>query len=235
MVTWVFPAVSAAVSAAFATLVLIRYVKSKRTHQLLWTLGLFGFTGAAAAQVVYALSGAWPEGVYRGYYFLVGSLVATLGAGTVFLLNKPRLAQLFLYATIGLVGAQAAACSFTAINTAKLAAAGMETGAGIASTPMIALTIVLNSMGTGALAVGAGWSWWKTRRPHNLFIIAGTVLLAIGGGTARVATEGTVAAWALYIGNLAGITLLFAGFLLGRPAGEPAAHAQAAPAAAPPA
>jgi len=57
--TWVFPAVSAAVSAAFAALVLIRYVKSRKTHQLLWTLGLFGFTGAAAAQVVYALSGAW--------------------------------------------------------------------------------------------------------------------------------------------------------------------------------
>ncbi len=229
MAIWAFPAVSAAVSAAFATLVLLRYMKNRKPHQLLWTLGLFGFTGAAAAQVVYAVDGAWPEGVYRAYYFLVGSLVAALGAGTVFLLNKPKVAQLFLYATIALVGAQAAACSFTPINTAKLAAAGMETGAGIASGPMIALTIILNSMGAGALAIGAGWSWWKTRRPQNLFIIAGTVLLSIGGGTARVATEGSVAAWALYIGNLAGISLLFAGFLLGRPSGAPAPQAHSAP------
>ncbi len=235
MASWAFPALTAVLSAAFAGLVLFRYLKSRKTHQLLWTLGLFAIAGAAAAQVLYAVNGAWPEGVYRAYYFLIGSLVAVLGAGTVFLLNKPKLAQLFLYATVGLVGAQAAACSFTAINSQKLAAAGMETGTGIASGPMIALTIILSSMGAGALLVGALLSWWSTKRPHNLLIMGGTILFTIGGGTARVATESTGAAWALYLGNLAGITLLFAGFLLGRPSGAPAPQAPVSPAQSPPA
>lgn len=235
MASWAFPAVSALVSVVFGTLVLLRYAKSGKPHQLLWTLGLFGFAGAAAAQVVYALNSGWPEGVYRVYYFLIGSLVAALGAGTVFLLNKPKVANLFLYATIGLVGAQAAACSFTGINAAKLAAAQMETGTGIASGPMVVLTIILNSMGAGAMAIGAGLSWWNTRRPYNLLILVGTVLLSIGGGTARVATDGTVAAWALYLGNLAGITLLFAGFLLGRPSGPVAPEAPPMASGSPPA
>jgi hypothetical protein len=231
---WIFPAASATLSGIFATLVLARWLTTRKRHHLLWTLGLYGFTGAAAAQVIADLNGGWPEGVYRAYYFLVGSLVATMGAGTVYLMNRPRLADAFLYTVIGLVVAQAAVCTVTAIDSARLAAGGTETGVGIASAPMRVLTVILNIAGAGALIVGALLSWRATARPHNLAILAGAVVLSIGGGTAGVAAAETFSAYALWLGNLAGIALLFAGFLLSRPAGEPAAvKAPAAPAAPP--
>lgn len=233
MTSWVFPAASAAISAGFATLVMMRAVKGHKKHLFLWALGLYGFTAAAMAQVVADMNGGWPEGVYRAYYFLIGSLVATMGAGTVYLMNKPKVADLFLYAMIGLIGAQAAVCAITPIDTARLAAAGTETGVGIASVPMRILTIILSSVGDGALILGALLSWWKSKRTFNLVIAAGGIVLALGGGTAGVASSETFAAYALYIGNLAGIALLFAGFLLSRPVGEatsrPAPGAEAAP------
>jgi len=224
------PAASAALSALFASLVLVRFLKSHKRHHLLWTLGLFGFAVAALLQLITNLSNGWAEGVYRVYYFLIGSLVATLGAGTVYLMNKPRVADLFLYAMLGLIAVQAVVCAATPIDTARLAAAGTETGVGIASVPMRILTVVLNIAGAGALVAGAVLSWRATKRPHNLVIIAGTALLSIGGGTAAVAPSESFAAWALYVGNLAGIALLFAGFLLSRPVGD----ASTAPAVATP-
>jgi hypothetical protein len=234
MAYWVFPAASAAISAAFATLVMLRAVKGRKKHLFLWALGLYGFAAAATAQVIADLNGGWPEGVYRAYYFLIGSLVATMGAGTVYLMNKPKAADLFLYAMIGLIGAQAAVCAITPIDTAKLAAAGTETGVGIASVPMRILTVILSIVGDATLIVGAILSWWKSKRIHNLVIVAGGTILGIGGGTAGVASTETFAAYALYIGNLVGIALLFAGFLLSRPVGEASPRpAPAAPAAPP--
>lgn len=219
-----FPAASAAISAIFATLVLLRWLRGRKRHNLLWTLGLYGFAGAATAQVIADLNGGWPESVYRAYYFLIGSLVATMGAGTVYLMNRPKFADAFLYTIVGLIFAQAAVCAITPINAERLAESGTETGVGIASAPMRALTIILNTAGAGALLIGAILSWRGTKRPHNLVIAAGTILLSLGGGTAGVATSGSFAAYALYFGNLAGITLLFAGFLLSRPVGEPVPH-----------
>jgi len=233
--SWIFPALSAAISAVFATLVLLRYLKGHKRHHLLWTLGLYGFTGAALAQVVTDLSGGWSEGVYRAYYFLIGSLVMTLGAGTIYLMNKPKAADIFMYVTLALVAVQAVVCAVTPVNTTGLAAAGTETGVGIASVPMRILTIVMSTVGALALIAGAILSWRATKRPHNLLIAVGAILLAIGGGTAGVATSESFSAWALYIGNLAGIALLFVGFLISRPAADTRPAAPAAPAASPPA
>jgi hypothetical protein len=234
MAAWIFPAASALLSAAFASLVMVRALKGRKKHLFLWALGLYGFAAAATAQVIADLNGGWPEGVYRTYYFLIGSLVATMGAGTVYLMNKPKVADLFLYAMIGLIGAQAAVCAITPIDTARLAAAGTETGVGIASVPMRILTIILNSAGAGALILGAVLSWWKSKRPHNLVITAGAIVLSLGGGTAGVASAETFSAYVLYIGNLAGIALLFAGFLLSRPVGEAAPRPAPGSPAAPP-
>jgi hypothetical protein len=233
MVIWVFPAVTAGVSAVFGAIMILRYLSRGKPYQLLWALGLFGIMTAAAYQAVEASLGYWPEGIYRVYYWLVGSMVATMGAGTMFLIGRRSLAQYFLYAVIGLVAIQGIVCAVTAINPDGLVPPGMDTGVRAASAPMRILTVILNIAGAGAMLVGALLSWHATKRVHNLVIVAGAVLLSIGGSTAGVDAGGGVAQWALYLGNLSGIVALFAGFLLSRAANDPTAPAAAAAQSAP--
>lgn len=236
MTSWVFPAVTAAISAVFALVVLQRYLAARKRHQLLWTLGLLGMTAAALTQVIAAQAGHWPEGVYRTYYWLAGSLVGSLGAGTFYLIGRRKLADYFLYAVVALVALQAAVCAFSPVDSAALAASATQTGVRAASAPMRVLIVILNIAGAGAMLAGAILSWRSTKRVHNLLLIAGTVLFSIGGSTAGVDATGDLSQWALYIGNLAGIVLLFAGFLLGRPAPDRTQpQSQTAPAASPPA
>lgn len=228
MANWVFPAASATIAAVFATMLLLRFLDTRKRHHLLWMLGLYGFSVAAAAQVVQDLNGAWPEGLYRVYYFLIGSLVATMGAGTMYLLNKRKVADLFLYAMIGLMAVQAILCAVTPVDTALLASAGTETGVRAASGPVRILTVILSIVGAGALIAGAVVSWFATKRPHNLVIVIGAALLTYGGGTAAIASSESSSAYALYFGNLAGISLLFFGFLMSRPAPDAAPKAAVA-------
>jgi hypothetical protein len=235
MVVWVFPAVTAGVSAVFGAIMLLRYLSGRKPYQLLWTLGLFGITAAAASQAVEASLGFWPEGIYRVYYWLIGSMVATMGAGTMYLIGRKNIAQYFLYAVIALAAIQGIVCALTAIDPAGLVPPGMDTGVKAASVPMRILTVLLNIIGVVALLAGAGLSWYATKRVHNLVIVAGAVLFAIGGSTAGVDASGGVGQWALYIGNLSGIVALFAGYLLSRPANEAAPAQPAATPATPPA
>jgi len=162
-------------------------------------------------------------------------MVATMGAGTMYLIGRRNIADYFLYAVIGLVAIQGIVCAVTFVDPAGLSPPGMETGVRAASAPMRILTVILNIAGAGAMLVGAGLSWHATKRVHNLVIVAGAVLFSIGGSTAGVDVGGGVAQWALYLGNLSGIAALFVGFLLSRPAGDSKPTAPAAATASPPA
>jgi len=234
MVSWLLPATTAAIAVVFATVVLIRWKRSQKRHLLLWTLGLYGIFGAAAAQAFAEGTGTWPEGLYRFYYFLVGTMVATLGAGTVYLMRQQKVAGLFLWAVIGLSVVHAIICAVTPLSQTDLSAANVDSGAKVASLSMRVLVGILNSIGTGALIAGAVLSYVSTKRRHNLFIFAGSLVFAAGGTIAGLFPSGDASALALYAGNLIGIALLFAGFLTGRPATTQAAAGAPANAAASP-
>jgi len=173
---------------------------------------------AAAAQAFAEGSGTWPEALYRTYYFLVGTLVATMGSGTVYLLRQRKPADLFLYAVIGLIAVQGVACAFTALADTDLSAAHVESGAKIASVAMRVLVVVLNIAGASALIAGAVVSYFATKRPHNLLILAGSLVFSAAGSIAGLFPSGDASVAALYSGNLVGIGLLFMGFITGRPA-----------------
>jgi hypothetical protein len=93
---------------------------------------------------------------------------------------------------------------------------------------MRVLTGVLNILGAGAMLVGAVVSYLATRRPHNLFILGGTIVFSVGGTIAGLFPNADESTVALYIGNMVGIMLLFLGFWLGRPAQSTAAVTVAA-------
>jgi len=216
--TWLLPASTTAIAAVFASAVFLRWRASPKRHTLLWTVGIYAFAAAAGSQAVGEGLGTWPEGLFRTYYLLAGANVALLGAGTVYLLRQRRPADFFLYGVLGLIVVQAFVCALTPLKSNDLSAAHVESGAKIASDQMRALVVVMNIAGAGALIAGAVISYFTTRRPHNLLILAGALVLSAAGSIAGIFPSGDASIAALYAGNLIGISLLFLGFLTGRPA-----------------
>ena len=209
---------SAAISAAFAFLVLHQWLARRKAYQLAWTVGLFMFAGAAFTQFLAEAYG-WTDPVYRVYYFLAAPLVAVLGVGSAFLVNKRLGIALSLYATVLTVGF--AWVVFTATVNPVALLAPIPAGNGFPGSVRI-WSPLFTVPGSLALIGIALISYWRTRFAFNLWIAAGAIVAA---GSGALATLGIT--WLLYLGELLGIALMFWGFLASRePAGasRPAAE-----------
>jgi hypothetical protein len=104
------------------------------------------------------------------------------------------------------------------IDAASLHAGNVEAGTKIVTGPSIAFIAILNTFGAVAVIGGAGYSAWRLYNRQgparllgaNVLIAARTILAALAGTLARVASDGTYY-WVLL---LAGFVVLFAGFTL---------------------
>jgi hypothetical protein len=212
------PLLTALVAGAFAARLLGSCVRRPAPHRLCWGLGFLLFAGGAAAEA-YGAAGGWTALEFRFYYLFGGVLaVAVLGLGSVWL-NLPR--SLALVAT-GAVGASVVAAAVTVlaapVHDSLLAHGGLrpppnDTLGGLGYV----WAIVLNSLGTLALVAGSVRAIWLGRgREANILVLAGVTSVALSGILTRLGSYGFV-----YLGQLLGIILLFAGFeLAGRPLGR---------------
>src|SRR5262249_41637521 len=92
----VLPLLATAVSAAFAVLLLARYLNRGGAHHLVWSLSRVCYAIGVGADSLPRLSG-WSGGLYRAFYLFGGLYVAAyLGMGTILLLCSPRLARTLL-------------------------------------------------------------------------------------------------------------------------------------------
>src|ERR1700681_5009584 len=97
----VFAALASGLSAEFAFVVFMRFLRSRRPAFSVWTLGLLIFAGAASFQAA-GETGGWTPAIFRGFYLLGGVLgVIYLALGTVFLFAPRRIA----WACAGVLGA----------------------------------------------------------------------------------------------------------------------------------
>jgi len=204
---------SAVVSAVFAGVLALRYARRRRPHQLVWTIGLAMFTLAAAAGVL-TRSGGATEAEYRLFYLFGAILnVAWLALGTTYLL-APRAARRALW---GLLAFTVLASVAVFASPVDLSAAA-DTGKGFDRAPLPRILAGLGSgLGSLVLVAGALWSAWRFlrarhegRRALANVIIAAGVLVAAAGGTAAFTGASGVVEWT----NLAGVSLIFVGFLL---------------------
>jgi hypothetical protein len=214
------PFASFVVSFIFAFLVLKRYVARKGTHLLLWGIGMVFYGIGGFCEAYYGAFG-WNPLVFRLWYLFGAILVAAwLGQGTVYLLARRRwanatmvlLALGSLYGAIRVFGAELDPnLMTTSIHT------GSELSGHAIVTPGVrVLTPFFNLYGTVTLVGGAAWSayifWRKRILLHraigNLLIAIGAMLPAFGGTFSRFGVPG-----ALYVGELLGAVLMFAGFI----------------------
>ena len=207
------PYVTAAVAAAFTIAVAMRYARSRRIALLAWTIGLAMFTVAALAGAL-AQSGDATATEYRVFYLFGGILnVAWLALGSVIIV-APRFTMTALALVVLLTLVSIPAVFMTPVNVQV----ALDTGKGFpdGSLPRI-LAAIGSGVGSVVLIGGALWSAWVfLRRRHNgrralsnIVIALGVIVVAVGGTVTFTGAHGI-----LEYTNLAGLAVMFAGFLL---------------------
>ncbi|TLZ71922.1 MAG: hypothetical protein E6K14_07405 [Methanobacteriota archaeon] len=202
-------AVSAAatgVSALFAALVFRQWLGHRRPYQFAWSVGLGLYAIAAFTQFLGEEYG-WSVPVYKVYYLIAALLVAVLGIGSTLLVHRRAGIGFALYTAIVFVGF-AIAVAGTAVDPAAFALPFPVAGTAIPDGNVRAFSYLFTIPGSVALIGVAIYSYWRTRLRFNLWIGIGALIVAAGGSLARLSFS-----WALYIGELLGIAVMFWGFL----------------------
>jgi hypothetical protein len=223
------PVVAALLALLFTVLLLRSFRRRRAGEKLLWAGGFALFAAATACEAIAQGSG-WSPGLFRGYYVCGGVLtVAWLGAGSAWLALDRRardaLAGGLLVATV----AAAAAVALAPVHASMLAhpPSGGPPSDGALGGHAFIWAIALNSFGTVFLLGGALYSMARRRRVRaNLWIAVGALVLALSTSMTRAGEYSFV-----YVGQLVGIALMFAGFnLTGGRERQPAAAAPQQPA-----
>jgi hypothetical protein len=232
------PSASAVISTIFAVLVFARFVRHSRAgrraaHLLLWGIGMVFYAVGGFCEAYYGALG-WNSLVFRLWYLCGAILVAAwLGQGTVYLLARRKWADALMI-VLGLASIYAAVRVFAAQLDPTLMTQSVHTGSELSGHAIVTngvrgLTPFFNLYGTVTLVGGAlysSWIFWRKRillhrTIGNILIAVGAMLPAFGGTFSRFGLPN-----ALYLGELLGTVLMFAGFIR---ATTPMGSEQAAP------
>jgi hypothetical protein len=211
-----FPLITSLVALAFAIAVLLQYVKRHGVHQLIWAIALFVFAFAAFCEFYSEIWG-WTALLYRFYYVTAAALVAYLGLGTIYLIWKRRVGNIFLAIFLVLTLTMLIVALVSPVDEAALAERGKAI-AGHAMPSQVRLFSPLHTIpGTLALVGGALYSayrfWGKRQRLGyrvwaSILIAVGAMIIAAAGSVSRFGL--TVL---LYPAEMVGIAVMFVGFL----------------------
>lgn len=213
----VIPAISSIVALIFAIAVLDQYAGRRKPYQLVWALGLLMYFISTGSEFLTEANG-FNITVYRLWYLFGAIFVAAyLGMGSLYLLAPRRIAHVVM-AILGLVSIYAVYRVFTApVDLSLLPTSGpLLTGKALPSSVRL-ITPFFNVFGTIALVGGAlysAWVFWRRRAmshraASNVLIAVGAILPAAGGTLVRAGGINL-----LYLLELVGILLIFAGFLV---------------------
>jgi hypothetical protein len=214
-----FSLLAAVVTYCFAAAVFDQFLDRGKAYRVIWSIALVAFAIAFTAQFLAAIGG-WTPLLFRLWYGF-GALYAVplLGLGSVYLLC-PRWTK--IVGTI--IAAELMFWGFARIYGVPLHAADLVSAPGathpatqaILPPDIRATAVLLNMLGTLILFAGAAWSAWSFYRRHTArYRVASNVLIALGAAVAGAAggMEKYGHPSLLYLGNLAGIAVLFLGFL----------------------
>jgi hypothetical protein len=214
------PFTSTVIALAFAGAVLLRYRRRRGLHLLFWGLGLILYSLGTFAEFYSTF--AWSPLVFRLWY-IGGALLtaAWLGQGTVYLLvRRGHVARDLM---LGLIIASTLA--ILVMFATPLDRSAFTVGEDLSVQYKVILpegavvrflTPLFNVYGTFWLVGGAtysAWLFWRKRvllhrTIGNALIAAGALAPAIGGGLSRLGAPEF-----LYLSELVGAALMFAGFV----------------------
>ena len=223
------------VALAFAMSTFERWLARRRPHELAWSVALAMFSLASGALAAGAALG-WGGPTFRLFY-LFGAIanVPFLALGTVYLLGRRRTADLCAVGVV-LLFAFSAGVVAVAPFTAPLPREELARGSEVFGPLPRVLAAAASGIGALVVIAGAVWSAARVRTARmvtaNALIAVGTMVTGASGLLNSVLDEMDGFAVTL----VAGISLIFAGFLVattapGRAPARPAARALPAVAA----
>ena len=228
---------AALVALAFALSTWDRWLRRRRPHELAWTIAMVLFAIASVA-LWWAEARGWSEPSFR-IFFAFGAVINVpwLGLGTVYLLAGARVGNIATRWLIGLSG-----FALGVVWVAPMSQAVAPDVFPTAKELFGPLPRVLAAVGSGVPAVvifaGAIWSAWRVVRGRvpavtaaatrnvrsarllafgNVLIALGTVILSMSGAFSGRLGKDTAFAVTL----LAGVVVLFVGFLVASNATRP--------------
>jgi hypothetical protein len=220
------------VAAAFTLSTLDRWLRRRRPHEAAWTISLALFTLGAGA-LWWAEASGWSLGSFRTFY-LAGAVlnVPWLALGTVYLLGGPGQGDR-VRGWLVLASGLAAGVVLFAPTRRPVSGDELPTGKDVFGVAPRVFAGVASGVAAVVIIAGALWSAWRLARhrapaaegvPRSVAapgrLVAGNVLIA--AGTLILSASGTLAARlgkdrAFAVTLLAGIAVLFAGFLVATP------------------
>ncbi len=213
------------VSLAFALCTFERWLARERPHELAWSLALAAFALASAALWA-GVSVGWNGLTFRLFY-LFGAIVnvPVLALGTVYLLRGRRRGHQWALAVL-VLSAFAAGVVAVAPFTAPLPREELARGSEVFGPLPRVLAASASGIGAIVIILGAVWSAVRVRRARlvtaNVLIAVGTLVTGASGLLNSVLDEMTGFAVTL----VAGISVIFAGFLVATTTGVTASRAR---------
>jgi hypothetical protein len=215
---FLFPLAAGIVSGVFSALLSRGWRARGSPNLLAWSVALAMFTLASLSAAMGLIVG-WNALLYRLYY-LFGAIVnvPVLALGTLYLFVSSRLGHVAA-AAVALACLLAAVSVFTApLDIAALSTAGIPPGSEVMPSGVRMLSRLYSFAGFFVVLGGALWSSFRLLHGSaqhlrhlavaNALIAAGTFVVAVASGFARYG-RGSI----FSVGLLAGITLMFVGFL----------------------
>lgn len=193
--------------AALASLLTRHYALRNHLYTFWWAVSFWLAFVAAATDFLSYLSGGWNLWQYRLYLFTAATLVAYMGAGTVYLFVR-RAGHVYIGVMTAIALAMAVTLAVTPVPHLGALPPG-EKAQGFVPAAIALYFALLSGIGAVALFAGALWSFFRTRRSYNLWIALGALVFSAGG------TVGTmVGVYQLfYIFQAAGSLILYYGIV----------------------
>lgn len=159
------------------------YLSKHSTYTLWWTVSFWLAFLAAGADFLSYLAGGWSLMQYRIYLFSAATLVAYMGAGTVYLFSE-KLGRIY----VGLMTLVAVVMIYSLAVTPVPGIVSMPPGEqaqGFVPKALGVYFAILSGVGAMALFVGALYSWYRSRKNFNLWIAVGALVFSAGGAAGK--------------------------------------------------
>ncbi len=214
----IVPLISALLSLVFAVMVFKQFRAKAKPHQLVWGFGFTFYFFATLSEFLFDLKG--PNTILVRTWYLFGATLvpAYLGMGTLYLLAPRKIAHAVM--ALLFVGTVTMAI---VVMTAHVDLSSFAPGDTLKAEGVLAdsarKSFYFSAPGAIILIGGAAYSafvvWLKKTMPmravSNILIAIGGWFPVIGGGMERVFSNPDM----LYLTELLGIIIIFAGFLVG--------------------
>jgi hypothetical protein len=192
-------------------------LRRPRPDKIVWSIAFVMFSLAAGSDAA-GIALGWSTWLAKTYYATGPALVvAYLAIGQLYLLFPNAMRRFGVGATMLVTALWVSLVVNAPIDKARLADDGWDA---IDRGPeMVAVTVLINSLGTLIIVGGTAWSVWRFWRSgthrHRMIgcalICAGTIAVAAGGSLTRLGHYEY-----LYIAMAVGVAMIFGGVLVSR-------------------